>query len=399
MKKILYITSFLPYDTPFAGSKTSYRILRSIAKNYYIDLLSFSTEVEKNYEEYFYNFCENENNINLIDVVEVNKFTRIFNSLLFFFLPAFLVARFSFKYLFSLKKQYDFICIDWSQSVFFGYLLSKILNTPIAYSVADVITQSLERKYKEEKNILKKIIFGFEYFKTKIVEKKLLDSGRLIIVQSTKDKSILTKMQIAEEKILAIAPYFNQEMIFEEKSNEEDNFNILFWGAMNRLENIDAVEYYLSTFHENLKLKIKNYRFIIAGANPPKSMIEKYQNDKTVYITGFIDDPSEIFNISDISVVPLRLGAGIKVKTLESLYMGLPTIATDVGAEGIYLDDLNGLYVENDENQFLKKILNVYENYQNINKKNIHKNIRTLFDFGKSLKEIKIHLKSIEGEK
>ena len=72
-------------------------------------------------------------------------------------------------------------------------------------------------------------------------------------------------------------------------------------------------------------LEIKNYRFIIAGANPPKSIVEKYQNDKTVYITGFIDDPSEIFNISHISVVPLRLGAGIKVKTLESLYMGLPT--------------------------------------------------------------------------
>ncbi len=395
MKKILYITSFLPYDTPFAGSKTSYRILKNIAKNYKVNLLSFSTEVEQKYIEDFKQFCKNENNINLIDIVQVTKFTRVFNSLLFFFLPAFLVARFSFKYLFSLKKQYDFIYIDWSQSIFFGYLLSKILDVPIVYSVADIITQSLERKYKEEKNFLKKLIFGFEYFKTKSIEKKLLDSGRLIVVQSAKDKNILVDMKIDEEKILAIAPYFNQEMKFEEKSTREDNFNVLFWGAMNRLENIDAVEYYLSTFHEQLKLEIKNYRFIIAGANPPKSIVEKYQNDEAVYITGFIDDPSEIFNISHISVVPLRLGAGIKVKTLESLYMGLPTIATDVGAEGIYLNDSNGLYVENDEDLFLEKILSIYKGYQNINKKNIHESIRTLFDFDKSLKEIEIHLKNI----
>lgn len=395
MKKILYISSFLPYDTPFAGSKTSYRILKSIAKSYNINLLSFCTEVEQKYIEDFKQFCKNESNINLIDIVHVSNFTRVFNSLLFFFLPAFLVARFSFKYLFSLKKQYDFIYIDWSQSIVFGYLLSKILDIPIIYSVADIITQSLERKYKEEKNFLKKLIFGFEYFKTKSIEKKLLDSGRLIVVQSAKDKSILVDMKIEEKKILAIAPYFNQDMKFEENYNKENNFNILFWGAMNRVENIDAVEYFLSTFHEQLKLEIKNYRFIIAGANPPKSIVEKYQNDEAVYITGFIDDPSEIFNISHISVVPLRLGAGIKVKTLESLYMGLPTIATDVGAEGIYLGESNGLYVENDENLFLSKILSIYKNYQNMNKKDIHESIRTLFDFDKSLKEIEIHLKNI----
>ena len=395
MKRVLYITSFLPYDTPFAGSKTSYRILKSIAKGYNINLLSFCTEVEEKYVDDFKNFCEDKNNINLIDIIKVNKFTRIFNSLVLFFLPAFLVARFYFKNLISLKKEYDFIYVDWSQSIFFGYMLSKILNIPIVYSIADIITQSLERKYKEEKNFLKKLIFRFEYFKTKSIEKKLLDSGRLIVVQSAKDKSILVNMKIEGEKILVIAPYFNQDMIFVEKSSKEDNFNILFWGAMNRLENIDAVEYYLSTFHEQLKLEIQNYRFVIAGANPSKTIVEKYQNDKTVYITGFIDDPSEIFNISHISVVPLRLGAGIKVKTLESLYMGLPTIATDIGAEGIYLNDSNGLYVENDEDLFLEKILSVYKGYQNINKKNIHERIRTLFDFDKSLQEIEIHLKNI----
>ena len=101
MKKILYISSFLPYDTPFAGSKTSYRILKNIAKNYKVNLLSFSTEVEKKYVEDFKQFCKNESNINLIDIVHVSNFTSVFNSLLFFFLPAFLVARFSFKYLFS----------------------------------------------------------------------------------------------------------------------------------------------------------------------------------------------------------------------------------------------------------------------------------------------------------
>jgi glycosyltransferase involved in cell wall biosynthesis len=399
MAKILYITSFLPYDTPFAGSKTSYRILKNISKNNKIELFSFCTEVEVKYIENFKKFCNENMNISLIDIVKVNKITRVLNSLLFFFMPAFLVARFSIFHLFKLKNRYDFIYLDWSQSVFFGYVLSKILGIKVIYSIADVITQSLERKYKQEKNLIKKIIFGFEYLKTSFIEKRLLSSGKLIIIQSEKDKDILINMGIDKEKIVSIAPYFNQDMFFEDKCNEEKTFNILFWGAMNRIENMDAVDYYFSTYHALLKERIPQYRFIIAGANPPKSLVEKYEKNNTVYITGFIDDPSDIFNISHMSVVPLRLGAGIKVKTLESLYMGLPTIATDVGAEGIYIDEQDGLYIENNEELYLKKIIDIYNNYNSINKSNIHNNIKDLFDFDKSLESIDLNLKNIEGVK
>lgn len=102
MKTILYITSFLPYDTPFAGSKTSHRILRSLCKNYSVDLLTFSTQVEKEYLSNFQSFCSEEENINLIDVIPVDNFVRVFNSLFFFLMPALLVARFSFLYLFNM---------------------------------------------------------------------------------------------------------------------------------------------------------------------------------------------------------------------------------------------------------------------------------------------------------
>ena len=34
-------------------------------------------------------------------------------------------------------------------------------------------------------------------------------------------------------------------------------------------------------------------------------------------------------------MVPLRFGAGVKGKVLESLYNGMPTVTTAIGAEGI----------------------------------------------------------------
>ncbi|MDE4771664.1 glycosyltransferase, partial [Klebsiella pneumoniae] len=39
------------------------------------------------------------------------------------------------------------------------------------------------------------------------------------------------------------------------------------------------------------------------------------------------------FEKAALSVVPLRFGAGIKLKVLETLTAKIPTLATDVGAE------------------------------------------------------------------
>ena len=42
-----------------------------------------------------------------------------------------------------------------------------------------------------------------------------------------------------------------------------------------------------------------------------------------------------VTNSADIAVVPLRIGGGMRVKLLDFLSRGLPTIATSVGGEGV----------------------------------------------------------------
>ena len=64
----------------------------------------------------------------------------------------------------------------------------------------------------------------------------------------------------------------------------------------------------------------------------------------------------------DISVVPLRLGAGVKIKVLESLGAGLPVVTTDVGAEGIMAENGNDFIVENDPKVFATKVNELISN-------------------------------------
>jgi GT2 family glycosyltransferase len=59
-----------------------------------------------------------------------------------------------------------------------------------------------------------------------------------------------------------------------------------------------------------------------------------------VRIVGYVEDPSGWLSRARLHVNPMRFGAGVKLKFLDSIAAGLPFVTTPVGAEGIPLGDL-----------------------------------------------------------
>jgi hypothetical protein len=108
---------------------------------------------------------------------------------------------------------------------------------------------------------------------------------------------------------------------------------VLFWGNMARQENIDAVRYFHTTIWPLILAHRPDAVAVIAGADPPSS-IRKLSAANFV-VTGYVDDPAPVFISAAVAVAPIRVGAGIKMKVVETLGAGIPTVATTVGAEGI----------------------------------------------------------------
>jgi glycosyltransferase involved in cell wall biosynthesis len=125
-----------------------------------------------------------------------------------------------------------------------------------------------------------------------------------------------------------IAPYF---MNFTNVKYQPEGKNILFFGAMNRPEN------YLSAiwFIENVipLISDRQMRFVIAGGNPhPK--LHAYASER-VQVLGYVEDMAPLFSKALCFCAPLILGAGIKVKVIEAMSAGLPTLTNSIGIEGI----------------------------------------------------------------
>jgi len=62
-------------------------------------------------------------------------------------------------------------------------------------------------------------------------------------------------------------------------------------------------------------------------------------------VVGFAEDPRQWFDRTRVHVSPLRFGAGVKQKLLETMAAGLPLVTTTVGAEGLGLGELESLLV------------------------------------------------------
>lgn len=79
-----------------------------------------------------------------------------------------------------------------------------------------------------------------------------------------------------------------------------------------------------------------------------------------VRIVGYVEDPAEWLARSRLLVNPMRFGAGLKQKFLDSLAAGLPFVTTSVGAEGFPLGDLREPLVADDPEGLAARLDRLY---------------------------------------
>jgi glycosyltransferase involved in cell wall biosynthesis len=99
---------------------------------------------------------------------------------------------------------------------------------------------------------------------------------------------------------------------------------------------------------------------IIVGSNVPKEIQQLAGNG--VEIKGFVSDDElkNLYNSSRIAVVPLRYGAGVKGKTVEALFYGIPVVTTSYGTEGLP-GDISFIHPKNDAASFSQEVLLLYK--------------------------------------
>lgn len=129
---------------------------------------------------------------------------------------------------------------------------------------------------------------------------------------------------------------------------------LIYAGALTYRANFDAMDYFIAEILPRVRAERPNVTLRITGEARPE-IVAKLPQDPSVVFTGYLDDVRSAVAESWISVAPLRIGSGTRLKILEAMALGVPVVSTSKGAEGLQHDGT--VCVADDPDAFARRVV------------------------------------------
>jgi glycosyltransferase involved in cell wall biosynthesis len=121
-----------------------------------------------------------------------------------------------------------------------------------------------------------------------------------------------------------------------------------FVGALDYEPNTDAVEWFVREVFALVRRRVPTARVRVVGRGAER--LQWIDQVDGVDLVGPVDELEPELRRTDVSIVPIRVGAGTRLKVVEALANHLPLVTTTVGCEGIDLTHgLDALIVDDAE--------------------------------------------------
>ncbi len=110
---------------------------------------------------------------------------------------------------------------------------------------------------------------------------------------------------------------------------------LVFVGSMDWLPNVDGVLWFTREVFPLIRRRRPACSFTIAGRTPPPRITTLAKDIPGVIVTGTVPDVRPYFWDAAVSVVPLRIGGGTRLKIYEAMAAKTAVVSTSIGAEGL----------------------------------------------------------------
>lgn len=143
---------------------------------------------------------------------------------------------------------------------------------------------------------------------------------------------------------------------------DENPRKILFQGGMDWFPNRDGVEFFSSTIFPLIRAEIPDARFVVAGRNPSEEFKRRICETPGIEFTGTVPDMRAEIATGAVSVIPLRIGSGTRLKILEAGAMSKAMVSTRLGAEGLDFADGKEIRIADDPEAFAAAVVSFLRN-------------------------------------
>ncbi|MGA2401902.1 MAG: glycosyltransferase [Syntrophobacteraceae bacterium] len=331
---ILMLFPYAPLPPPLdlAGTKRNLPFLLELVKYHNVSVLSYGTpEDEKLFSDSYGKFCRKIRFINA-------KRPRIVNGIERLWLLG--TGRSSFRQLFrpSMQLAIDEMTADTRFDLIhccvqmFGYFRFPT-GVPVSSDTHEVTYNLL---YRTAKNIRDPFWKALTYLSSRLGKQEEIDLCKkfdLLIATTEADRELFRK-DLRDQKIVVIENGAGNSF-FEDLGIEPEPFTMVFTGLFTHLPNIHGILYFLDGIFPIILREIPQARVYVVGKSPTRKLLSRASDN--VVVTGFVEDVRPYMAMSQVFIIPLLAGGGIRGKALEAMAMKRPIVTTTIGVEGIKL--------------------------------------------------------------
>ena len=243
------------------------------------------------------------------------------------------------------------------------FLLPSI-NLPTMQGVVlfqhNVETMIWLRRAQNARNILERAYLNLQARRMQRLEARVCRAAACVVAVSPVDAEMM-RSRFGIAHVVDVPTGVNVEYFTPPVEAPAPDNDLIFVGSMDWAPNVDAVLYFVREILPVIRRKRPQCGLIIAGRDPVPEVQQLARQDPLIQVTGTVDDVRPFLWRSAVSIVPIRVGGGTRLKIYEAMAARVPMVSTHVGAEGLAAEHPAEIRLANNPTDFAAQCLELLE--------------------------------------
>ncbi len=231
-------------------------------------------------------------------------------------------------------------------------------DTPVIYSSHNV-ESALSPDLFARRNILLRQIAGIEAGRTLVEEQKAMARSCACLAVSEHDRDALVGLAGGCKTPGYVLPNCAQDR-FQPGPPAGSDAALLTTGSFGWYPNREGLFWFVDEIMPLLKREIPSLRIHVAGSGID-FRFRRILSRKGIRVYPDVPDMLPFLQGARLLFVPLRIGAGTRIKILEAWAAGLPVVSTSCGADGLNGRPDGDILIADDAASFARAMRAVYQ--------------------------------------
>jgi glycosyltransferase involved in cell wall biosynthesis len=328
---VFVLSTWFPHPTINGSTLRAYHLLRALAAKREVDLAAFTPFGPPPPEsvEHLRSFCRS------VSVIAHSPFAVHHHerARLLSFVPRSLAASYSSSVRDQVREAADMA------DVAIGFQLGAAryldaLRRPTLFEEAE--PAQIENLVRGASSATGRMRNRLTWWKHALFLRRLVRRLSAVTVVSEVERALLSRIGCEADKIRVIPNGVERSDLARRRTPTAAR--IVYSGSVTYQPNLDAVRWFLSDILPKIKAERADAELWVTGATAGVP-IDDLPNRAWVRFTGELPDVKAVIGDAAVSVAPIRMGGGTRLKILEALALGTPVVSTRKGAEGLRVDD------------------------------------------------------------